>query len=187
MRFLLLLLVALAACATSYTEDSFLSMRGGYKEEKIGKNTFVITTSGNGFTSLVRARNISVVRAAELTLENGFDRFIVLDSEGRLLTTTLVSPTTSSTQISGVTSSNALRNSTNSSFRATAETTTSGGDVSTIEKPKYTVVVEFIEDQDPRYANATEASEMLFELGPVVGISDVGGRLAEIEMNRKLD
>ncbi len=54
----------LAACATSYQPDGF---SGGYSDMKLGENVWQVDFRGNGYTSSARARDFSLLRAAEIT------------------------------------------------------------------------------------------------------------------------
>jgi len=65
------------ACATSYQP---VTNSGGYREVLIGTNTYRVEFEGNRYTSLEKARTFVLYRCAELTVENGFDSFLVVDT-----------------------------------------------------------------------------------------------------------
>ena len=69
--------LALGACATAtpYQAVGATSVRGGYAEERIAANRFRVTFSGNSVTSRDTVEMYLLYRAAELTVENGFDCF----------------------------------------------------------------------------------------------------------------
>lgn len=69
--------ILLAGCATPYQSKSFV---GGFSETQIAEDIFIINFEGNGFTSRTRASDFTLLRCAELTLQNNFKYFIVLDS-----------------------------------------------------------------------------------------------------------
>eukprot|EP01037_Dinobryon_pediforme_P007611 gene7611-7674_t len=66
----------LAGCATQYEPKT---SSGGYSEVQLNADTFQISVEGNGFTSRDRARNIALLRAADLTLNSGYSRFIIVE------------------------------------------------------------------------------------------------------------
>ena len=70
------LALALAGCATAYQPMGF---SGGFEELKLSQDTYRIRVSGNGYTSTGRAENIALLRAAELTLQDGYERFVILN------------------------------------------------------------------------------------------------------------
>lgn len=58
-------------------------LSGGYKEQQIAKNRWVVQYRGNGFTSKDTVYNRAMLRAAELTIELNKDLFaIVYDEDG---------------------------------------------------------------------------------------------------------
>ena len=70
--------IILMGCATSYQKESYT---GGFSETQLGENVFQVSFSGNSYTSRKKASDFTLLRAAELSLENGFKYFIVVDSE----------------------------------------------------------------------------------------------------------
>ncbi|MEL7491513.1 MAG: hypothetical protein AAGJ73_12410 [Pseudomonadota bacterium] len=80
-------LIALAACATA-TPYAPASKAGGYgfSEQRIEDDRFRITFRGNSSTSREAVENFLLFRAAELTVENGFDHFIVVEGDTEVRT-----------------------------------------------------------------------------------------------------
>ena len=86
-----LLSIALAAivattggCATStpYQPLSATSpAAGGYSDQQLGEGRFRVTFAGNMLTTRERVESYLLFRAAELTLEQGHDWFVVVDHE----------------------------------------------------------------------------------------------------------
>ncbi len=68
--------VLLSGCATSYQP---LGYSGGYTEQPIKENVYIVTFKGNGFTAPERVRRYAIYRAAELTKEKGYDYFLVVN------------------------------------------------------------------------------------------------------------
>jgi len=56
--------------------------RGAYSELKLSADTYRITVAANSRTSEARAQNMAFYRAAELTLQAGFDRFVIVGGRG---------------------------------------------------------------------------------------------------------
>lgn len=69
--------LVLAACATPYGSNG---ITGGYAEQELEPGIWRITYGGNGFTSAETVQTYWLYRAAELTLERGFDGFRILSS-----------------------------------------------------------------------------------------------------------
>lgn len=73
----LLFLLNLGGCATNYQAQSF---SGGFTETQLDKNVFRITFKGNGYTRSERVEDFALLRSAEITLQNGFSHFAIVDS-----------------------------------------------------------------------------------------------------------
>ena len=71
----------LAACATSTPYQPAEKGGYGFSEQRIEEAKYRITFRGNSSTSRETVENGLLFRAAELTLETGYDHFIVLDSD----------------------------------------------------------------------------------------------------------
>lgn len=54
---------------------------GGYEDMQINENTFNVSFKGNGWTSQERASDFALLRSAELTLNNGFNYFIIAGTQ----------------------------------------------------------------------------------------------------------
>jgi hypothetical protein len=74
----LLLTVALAQCATGYGEQS---LTGGYVDKIIEPGIAIVVVGGNGFTPEAKVQAIATLRAAELTLQQGYRRFSLFTIE----------------------------------------------------------------------------------------------------------
>ncbi len=65
-------------CATAYQKEG---LTGGYREELItAPNTWRVVFGGNGHTTRETAQTYWLYRAAEFTLEKGYDYFEILNS-----------------------------------------------------------------------------------------------------------
>jgi len=95
----LMFLFFVCACATPYVKSSPV---GGYEETRLGKNIFKVTFSGNGYTSVSRAKDFAILRCAEVALENGYNFFAITDSESSATSMSMYVPGSSTSTYSGV-------------------------------------------------------------------------------------
>ena len=85
----LVICVALTGClSTEYQAQGF---SGGYSDQMTGPNTATIDFKGNAFTSASVARKFTMRRAAELTLQMGFDYFLVENANNHTKTVKMAS------------------------------------------------------------------------------------------------
>lgn len=87
--------LVLAACATPTpyrpaTGSGF--SRAGYSDEQIEPNRFQISFAGNTLTSRETVERYLLFRAAQLTVERGFDHFILVDRDTERRTRTYSTP-----------------------------------------------------------------------------------------------
>lgn len=81
-------LAALAACATSTPYvPAEADGRYGFSEQKIEDNRFRISFRGNSLTDRETVETYLLYRSAEITLENGYDHFIVVKDDTEKETT----------------------------------------------------------------------------------------------------
>jgi len=74
--------LALAGCAATPTPYQPLAKGQGYTEQKLESNRYRISFVGNEDTPRATAENYAMYRAAEFTLFNGFDYFVIADQAG---------------------------------------------------------------------------------------------------------
>lgn len=117
--------ILLAACATPYQKQSFT---GGFSETQLAENAFQVTFKGNGYTSQERAADFTLLRSADLAIENGFQYFIIVDSEQYSKTGAYTTPVTSHTTANAYGTGNYAY--------GTATTTTTGGQTYIFSKPR---------------------------------------------------
>lgn len=74
-----------AGCATyptpyqPYVPEGGRGIHGGYSDQQLAPDRFLVRFHGNEFTSRDRVEGYLLYRAAELTLQNGFDSFLLID------------------------------------------------------------------------------------------------------------
>ncbi len=75
--------LALAACATAtpYQPAGYDGQRGGFAEQRIEQNRFRVGFAGNSLTSRETVETYLLFRAAELTVQNGYDWFAMVDRD----------------------------------------------------------------------------------------------------------
>jgi len=74
---LVLLVACLSGCATPYQRQGFFI--AGYSETQLAENIFQVSFHGNQNTGRERASDFALLRSAEVTTENGFRYFIVVE------------------------------------------------------------------------------------------------------------
>ncbi len=74
------LVLAAVGCETGY-QSGQSSVTGGYNSERKDFNIFHVWYTGNGFVTEQKATDMALLRAAELTLEHGFNYMAVVASE----------------------------------------------------------------------------------------------------------
>ncbi|GAB4531310.1 MAG: hypothetical protein Tsb0010_12740 [Parvularculaceae bacterium] len=72
---------ALAACATSTPYQPADSYGRGFSDQRIESDRYRVTFSGNTLTPRETVENYLLYRAAELTVQNGYDYFIVTEGD----------------------------------------------------------------------------------------------------------
>lgn len=85
----LLLPIFLFGCATSYQPRGFT---GGFSEIQLDQNTIRVSFRGNAMTQRDTVETYMLYRCAELTLEKGFDFFVLADTGTDVQHGAIVSP-----------------------------------------------------------------------------------------------
>ena len=73
--------LGLAACSATPTPYQSLGDNGGYSDQRIESDRFSVTFQGNSATPRDVVEEYALFRAAEVTLENGYDHFKVVSRE----------------------------------------------------------------------------------------------------------
>ncbi len=90
-----LLVTLMTACAA--TEYQSFGSTGGYRDTQLAPDVFRVSFLGNGFTSDERVQDFVMLRAAELTLANNANYFVVISSADQSRIDTHVAPGSSRT------------------------------------------------------------------------------------------
>jgi len=103
--FIIGLALMVAACATPYQHTSF---RGGYSETQLAPDVFRVYFRGNAYTSMERAQDFALLRAAEVAQQNGFTHFAVVDESSSTTVSTYTTEGQSHSSGSGQISGNTM-------------------------------------------------------------------------------
>lgn len=76
--FILAPATALAACGTQYGQ---MGVTGGFTDKMVDSNTGVVVVSGNGFTAPEKVGEMLLLRASEMTVQAGHQRFSLMTIE----------------------------------------------------------------------------------------------------------
>ena len=145
--YLLALIIAVSGCATPYAPRGFWGQ--GYTDMKLQDNIFRISFAGNAATEAERAHNFSLLRAAEVTIENGYKYFIVSEGGTKIETSTHTTPLSSNT-----------RGYVDGFGNVSATTTYSGGQTFTYNKPTNSITIQCFRDK-PETSNLVYDAEQV--------------------------
>ena len=81
---LLPLILLISGCKTPYQEEK---SSGGYSEQQLSERSYMVSFRGNGYTPITRVQKYLMLRCAELTINNGYEYFLILEKEGEKSTT----------------------------------------------------------------------------------------------------
>lgn len=90
-----LLAVGLTACATPTPYQPVIAGKaaaGGFSEQRVETNRFRVNFAGNSLTSRETVEGYLLFRAAELTVQNGYDWFSITDRDTDRKTRTSIEP-----------------------------------------------------------------------------------------------
>jgi len=140
--------LALAGCATQYGD---MGWGGGVQADQISATQFRIVSRGNGYTGSTAVADFALRKAAETTLQHGYEWFLPLEAQDRSSTGQIVNRTPQTTY--GTV--NAYGNT------ATFNSTTYGGGVNVTNyvMPGQDLMIEV--GRGPRPAGALDARETL--------------------------
>ncbi len=133
----------LGSCATSYHSRG---ITGGYSEIMTNPNAFIVTFSGNRYTSHEDTMKYVLLRASELTLKHGYRYFSILSS---------IDQTTNQSYSNTYTNTSASLNSKENSdqLNSTQSTSTHSG---TIVRPAMSIRIKCFEEK-PEDGDAIDA------------------------------
>lgn len=95
-----ILLSVAALVISACTPFAPMGAAGGYEEKMVGENAYVITFSGNGFTSKERTRDLALYRAAQIGEKLKYTHFAVMGETDISQSKTVYTGSTSTTNAS---------------------------------------------------------------------------------------
>jgi hypothetical protein len=155
-----LLAAVLSGCATPYGK---YGIAGGYTDTRVDENTFSIHVQANGFTDQQTASMHAMYRAAEITVENGFDFFVIVSNAAGARSGTVAIP--------GQTYSNTNVNVYGNTAYARTTTTTAPTVYMPMTLPNSTLMIKSFKGEKPAGdPNVYDARSVMKFLGPNIGI-----------------
>ncbi len=134
---IVMLVLYLAGCATAYQKQG---ATGGYSSTQLDTNVFQVTFKGNGYTAKDRASDFALLRSAEITLENGFEYFVIVEAQQFSKNSSYTTPTTTTTSVNANTYGSAYGYGNYATYSGntygTATSRTTGGQTYNISKPR---------------------------------------------------
>ena len=156
--------LTLSACATPYGKYGLL---GGFTDSRIYENTFSISVDTNALTSQQTTSMHALFRAAELTVENGFDYFVIASDAHNSTSMALAMP--------GGSTSNTTINTYGSTAYGRTTTTYAPTTVVPVVYPNSTLIIKSFKGTKPDGApNAYDARSVMRYIGPQIGIEQGG-------------
>ncbi len=152
--------IILMGCATSYQKMGF---SGGFDEIQLAENVWKVHFAGNGYTGRNRAEEMTLLRSADLTTQNGYRFFILASSNSANEYSTYTTPTTSTTTASAYGSGGYVY--------GTANTTTYGGQTHIVSKPSTTNTVVMFKEKPHVNGVVYDANFLCITLGKKLTVS----------------
>jgi hypothetical protein len=142
-------------CATGYQAKGF---GGGYADMRMQDDIFKVSFRGNGYTDKERTADFALLRSAEITLENGYKYFVILQSTTDIRTSAFTTPVTAQTEGSV----NAYSTGTGFSSGTYSGTTQySGGETQFIHKPSTSMTFQCFKDKPTNVSGMVYDAEQI--------------------------
>jgi hypothetical protein len=91
---LLVLCLGIMGCETAYRIQSF---KGGYADYQLQDDIYKVEFKANAFTDADKAQDYALLRCSEVTLNNGYRYFIIVDEQSYQKNSSITTPVTSQT------------------------------------------------------------------------------------------
>lgn len=152
--------VAVAGCATPYAKRRWTI--AGYSDQRIDKNTFIVSFQANAATSELTVQSYVLLRCAEVTAEAGYDYFVVMGAMDSGRSASIAVPGSSTSQTTGQVSGYGGT----AYGSATTTTQTTPGYAFGIRLPGNTVTIKAFNGEKPEdNPMAYDAEEIITYLG----------------------
>lgn len=156
----LIFAMSLGGCATQYQKQG---LTGGFDETQLAPNMYRVSFNGNGYTSVERAANLALLRCADLTLQNGYSYFAVVDAKEGTTQSAYTTPTQSYTTGSVSVTGNTYGGTANAYGQA--RTTTYGGQTFIISSPSASNTIVMVKSQSEFPGTTYDAAFIYGSLG----------------------
>lgn len=144
--FITIVAVLMQGCATSYQSSGYA---GGFSSTQLDENVFRVSFRGNAYTGRDRVADFTLLRSAELALQNGYKHFSIISANEYTSNSSYTTPITSNTTASVYGTSNYAY--------GNATTTTYGGQTYNVSKPSSSnTIVCFIEKPETMFSYNAE-------------------------------
>jgi len=149
-------LVTFCGCATPYQKSGF---GGGYSDTQLQDDVFSVRFRGNAYTSRATVQKYLLLRCAELTVENGYDYFIILERADTAKHSTYTAPARTTYQ--GTIQSSSYGRGMLPSYQTYGTATTYGGQTYHFSKPVSECVIKCFKGKKPEnMLNAFDANQL---------------------------
>ena len=138
-KFIIVLIVCLInfSCSTKYQARMW---KGGYESTQLGEDMYRVAFIGNGYTSSTKAQDYCLLRCAELTIQNGYKYFVIINEDNYSSNSTYRTPVTTNSNY------NISGNYTGYNVRGT--TYSYGGQTYNISKPRSKNTILMLKEKD---------------------------------------
>lgn len=144
-------------CATGYQPNGW---SGGFSEIPLASDAYQISVNGNGYTRADRVNEMALLRGAELTRDNGFNYFVVLNLSEYTRESSTTTPGSSTTNTSGSATAYGNSNSVTAYGSSTSHTTYNAPKTTVVVKPGVDVVIRFVPDDFAAESSALSVSQV---------------------------
>ncbi|MFL2628393.1 MAG: CC0125/CC1285 family lipoprotein [Candidatus Marisimplicoccus sp.] len=139
MKRCLLLVILISGCSTMYQPTAYT---GGYSNSQLDVDKFRVRFGCNGFVSSSYCQDMALLRSAEISIDNGYNYFIILNEDNSASNSSYTTPQQSYTTFYG------------SGNYVYANTNTYGGQTYNISKPSTTNTILLIRTRTNNSFNA---------------------------------
>lgn len=157
----LLVLLSLSACSTPYQPQGFA---GGYREQRISADQYIVSARGNAAASMDTIKTYTLRRAAELSVQNGYRFFTILEGSQDYKTGFITTPGTYRGTTTG-----SVYGTGNYAYGSTqTQGTYTPGQTTTYRKPRASITIKMLNPPLPPGTNVFNAEEVLTYTSNVV-------------------
>lgn len=178
MVLLSMLPVLLTSCQTTYNETGDYGgfPHGGYTDSRINGNTAIVNFSANILTRQKDVESYLLYRCAKVTLENGYDYFVVVSTSSSPTNVTVNEEVVNHTETNPPTMHRTYYQSTRIKSYAVSNTNTqqfyqAHSPNSSQEAHGAVSVIKMYQGRPPGMPNAYNANDIIAHIGPALGPS----------------